>query len=126
MDDYERYENECKKIRKTNEQLLNEFEVFLKSTGLSENTISNHLSNIGFYLNEYLLYEDAIEATEGVGAVGMFLGYWFIKKAMWASRSSIKGNATSIKRFYTFLYEKGLIEKNDLDDLKEEIKESMS
>ena len=125
MDDYEKYENECKKIRKANKQLLSEFELTLKSSGLSKNTINNHVSNIDFYVNEYLLYEDAIEAKDGVDAVGMFLGYWFIIKAMWASKSSIKGNATSLKKFYAFLYEKGLIEKNDLDNLKETIKEDM-
>ena len=125
MDDYEKYEDECKAIRKTNEQLLNEFEVSLKSAALSEKTINNHLSNIDFYINEYLLYEEAVEAKDGVDAVGMFLGYWFIKKAMWASQSSIKGNATSLKKFYSFLYEKGLIEKDDLADLKETIKEGM-
>ena len=97
----------------------------MKSSGLSENTINNHVSNIDFYVNEYLLYEDAIEAKDGVDAVGMFLGYWFIKKAMWASKSSIKGNATSLKKFYAFLYEKGLIEKEDLDNLKETIKAGM-
>ena len=32
----------------------------------------------------------------------MFLGFWFIRKAMWASQSSIKGNATSLKKLYTF------------------------
>jgi site-specific recombinase XerD len=125
MDDYEKYENECKKIRKANKRLLSEFELTLKSSGLSKNTINNHVSNIDFYVNEYLLYEDAIEAKDGVDAVGMFLGYWFIIKAMWASKSSIKGNATSLKKFYAFLYEKGLIEKDDLDNLKETIKEDM-
>ena len=80
MDDYERYEAECKMIRKTNERLLSEFEVWLKSSGLSKNTIEKHLSNIDFYVSEYLLYEDATEAKDGVNAVGMFLGYWFIKK----------------------------------------------
>ncbi len=125
MNNYEKYENECKKIRKANKQLLSKFELSLKSSGLSKNTTNNHVSNIDFYINEYLLYEDAIEARDGVEAVGMFLGYWFIKKAMWASQSSIKGNATSLKKFYSFLYEKGLIEKDDLDDLKETIKEGM-
>ncbi len=125
MNDYEKYENECKKIRKANKQLLSKFELSLKSSGLSKNTTNNHVSNIDFYINEYLLYEDAIEARDGVEAVGMFLSYWFIKKAMWASQSSIKGNATSLKKFYSFLYEKGLIEKDDLDDLKETIKEGM-
>jgi len=123
MDDYEKYEDECKKIRKANEQLLSEFEVSLKSSGLSDNTINKHISNIEFYVNEYLLYEDAVEAKDGVNEVGMFLGYWFIKKAMWATRSSIKGNATSLKKFYSFLYDERLIEKDDLDDLKETIKE---
>ncbi|MCW8799415.1 MAG: phage integrase SAM-like domain-containing protein [Desulfobacter sp.] len=125
MDDYEKYEKDCKKIRKVNESLLNEFGMWLKSSGLSEKTINNHLSNIDFYVNEYLLYEDATKAKDGVDDVDMFLGYWFIKKAMWASQSSIKGNATSLKKFYTFMHEKGLIDKEDLIDLKQTIKENM-
>ena len=125
MNDYEKYEEDCKEIRKANEHLLNEFEVWLKSSGLSEKTINNHISNIDFYVNEYLLYEDATEAKDGVNAVGMFLGYWFIKKAMWASQSSIKGNATSLKKFYTFMYENGLIDKDELTDLTQTIKEGM-
>jgi len=125
MDDYQKYEIDCKKIRKTNVRLLNEFEVWMKSSGLSENTINNHLSNIDFYVNEYLLYEDATEAKDGIGSVGMFLGFWFIRKAMWASQSSIKGNATSLKKFYTFMHEKGLVDKEDLIDLKQTIKEEM-
>jgi intergrase/recombinase len=125
MDDYEKYEADCKKIRKANESLLVEFERALKSSNLSEKTIRNHLSNIEFYINEYLLYEDATEAKDGVHSVSMFLGYWFIKKAMWASQASIKSNAASLKKFYTFLAGKGLIDKEDLNDLKETIKEEM-
>ena len=125
MDDYEKYEKECKNIRIANELLLNEFEVWLKSTGLSEKTINNHLSNIDFFVNEYLLYEDATEAKDGSYAIGMFLGYWFIRKAMWASQSSIKSNAASLKKFYTFMHEKGLIDKEDLTILKRTIKEEM-
>ena len=50
MDDYDTYENECKEIRKANEQLLSEFEVSLGSSGLSKNTINKHVSNIDFYV----------------------------------------------------------------------------
>jgi intergrase/recombinase len=125
MSDYERYEKNCKKIRAANERLLNEFEAWLKSSGLSEKTIRNHISNIDFYINEYLLYEDATQAKDGVNAVGMFLGYWFIRKAMWASPSSIRGNAASLKKFYAFMQEKGLIDREDLDGLKLTIKEDM-
>ena len=105
--------------------LLNEFEVWLKLSGLSENTINKHFSNIDFYVNEYLLNEDVTEAKDGVGSVDMFLGYWFIRKAMWANQSNIKGNAASLKKFYTFMHEKGLIDKEDLIDLKQTIKEYM-
>ena len=126
MDDYEKYEAECKKIKKANEVLLDEFEAWLEASGLSEKTIDNHFENVAFYLNEYLLYEDATEAKDGADSVGMFLGYWFIRKAMWASQSSIKSNATSLKKFYTFMHEKGLIEKEELTDLKQTIKEDMS
>jgi site-specific recombinase XerD len=126
MDDYEKYEADCKKIRTANQKLLKDFESWLESSGLSEKTIKNHLSNIDFYINEYLLYEDAVEAKDGVDRVSDFLGYWFIKKAMWASQSSIKANASSLKKFYSFLRSKGLIEPDDLQELKETIKEGMT
>ena len=125
MDDYEKYEQDCKKIREANEGLLDEFEAWLEASGLSEKTIDNHFENIAFYLNEFLLYDDATEAKDGVGDIGMFLGYWFIRKAMWASKSSIKGNATSLKKFYTFMHEKGLIKKEELTNLNQTIKEEM-
>lgn len=125
MDDYEKYQEDCKKIRETNKQLLNEFKAWLKSSGLSTKTITNHRGNITFYINEYLLSAEATEAKDGVYGVDMFLGYWFIRKAMWASKASIKGNAASLKKFYTFMLEKGLIEEEDLAELKETIKEEM-
>ncbi len=125
MDDYEKYEEDCKIIRESNEHLLKEFDSWLKSAGLTNKTIKSHTSNIDFYINEFLLYEDAIEAKDGHDQVKMFLGYWFIKKAMWASQASIKSNATSLKKFYTFMNEKGLIEKSDLAGLKKTIKEGM-
>ena len=125
MDDYEIYDRDCKRIRKENEQLLIEFAVLLHSSGLSEKTIENHVSNIDFYVNNYLLYEDAIEAKDGAISIADFLGYWFIKKAMWASRTSIKSNAASLKKFYNFMLKKGLIGEEDLMDLKETITDSM-
>ena len=75
--------------------------------------------------NEFLLYEGATEAKEGVDEVNMYLGYWFIKKVMWASQTSIKSNATSLKKFYTFMEEKKLVDKEDLNNLKQTIKEDM-
>ena len=125
MDDYEQYEADCKKIRKTNNKILHDFETWLKASKLKEKTIRKHIENVDFYINDFLLYEDAVEAKNGASEIGMFLGYWFIRKAIWASPAQIKSNAGSLKKFYTFLFENELIEKEDLVDLKTRIKEDM-
>ena len=125
MGDYEKYEAACKQIKKTNEGLLTEFKASLQAAGLSQKTINNPADNVSFYINEFLLYESAVAARDGIHSVSMYLGYWFIRKAMWASQASIKSNAASIKKFYTFLAEKGLVDKDDLDELAQTVKTEM-
>ncbi|MBI4745673.1 MAG: recombinase [Deltaproteobacteria bacterium] len=125
MTSYEQYENDCKIIRIENEVLLNDFEKWLSDKKLSKKTIGKHVSNADFYINDFLLYEDAIEATEGVGDIGMFLGYWFIRKAMWASKAALKENAASLKKFYEFMLERKQVSKDSFENLKETIKEDM-
>ena len=46
-----------------------------------EKTVEEHCANIAFYVNEFLLHEDAVTAEEGALSVGKFLGYWSIRKA---------------------------------------------
>ncbi|MCD6262149.1 MAG: recombinase [Deltaproteobacteria bacterium] len=123
--DYEDYEKECKRIREENKELISNFRSWLSGKGLSPKTVDKHTSNVDFYVNEFLLYEDAIEAKDGIWKIGMFLGYWFIKKAMWANKRTIKENATSLKKFYQYLYEAGKVSKEDVSVLKETIKEDM-
>ncbi len=123
--DYKQYEKECRRIRKENQDLLSGFEKWLTAKGLSSTTIEKHVSNAAFYVNEFLLYEDAVDAKDGVGGIDMFLGYWFIRKAMWASETAIKENAASLKKFYQFMCELGEISKEDFAALKESIKEDM-
>ena len=125
MDDFEKYEAECKKIRKNNSKLLRDFEAWLIAKNLKDKTIKKHVENVDFYINEFLLYEDAVEAKDGWMEIGMFLGYWFIKKAMWSSTAQIKSNAASLKKFYTFLFEEQIIDREKLDGLKAKIKEDM-
>ena len=66
-----------------------------------------------------------IEAKDGALEIGGFLGDWFIRKAAWSSQAHIKANAASIKKIYTFLLEKGEIDKTELAELKVIIKENM-
>jgi len=98
----------------------------MKDKNLSKNTIDKHCDNIGFYLNEYLLYSDACPASEGSSCIGMFLGDWFLRKAMWANVSSIKSNATSIKKFYEFMLTINAIDTEMFIELKNDIKLNMT
>ncbi|RKT43541.1 recombinase [Thiocapsa rosea] len=125
MSDYQAYEDKCEIIRTENAILLTEFTAWLKASGLSEKVVKNHRLNIDFYINDYLLYDDTLEAKDGAGEVGMFLGDWFIRKAMWSNTSSIKENAASLKKFYAFMHEKGLVSADDLAELKQTVKEEM-
>ena len=124
-DDYAKYEEQCGRIRQENAKLLDEFADSLAAGGLSAKTVRRHRENMDFYLNDFLLYEDAEKAEAGVHMAGMFLGYWFIRKAMWASRESIKSYGASLKKFYAFMVAKDKVTQEDLDDLKTQIKEGM-
>lgn len=124
-DAYAKYEKECRRIRAENEKLLESFADWLSAKGLADSTIRRHCENMDFYLNHFLLHDDAVEAAGGVTRIDMFLGYWFIRKAMWADRSAIKSYAATLKKFYTFMFEKGEVEKEDLEELKQDIKAGM-
>jgi site-specific recombinase XerD len=125
VDSYEEYEEACRAIRKENAELLDGFVSWLQDKGLSEKTIRRHLQNVDLYLDAFLLYDDATPAAEGVDQVGHFLGYWFIRKALWASPNSIRQSAASLKKFYQFMVERGLVDREALDDLKAEIREEL-
>lgn len=124
-DDYEKYERACQAIRKDNATLLEAFAGWLRAKGLSEATVKRHCDNVDFYVNEFLLHEEATPAPDGVYEVGWYLGFWFIRKAMWASPASIRSNAASLKKFYQFMVEQDQVDREALDELKNRIKEGL-
>ena len=87
--EYEQYEQACATIKKENAKLLSDFEQWMLGKGLARKTIKRHRDNVDFYINHFMLEEEAIPAKKGAGKVSFFLGYWFIRKAMWASPASI-------------------------------------
>lgn len=122
--DYETYEAECEKIQAENQLLLDAFQESLEAKKLSKKTVNKHVYNIDFFINDYLLYEEPQQPEDGVIGLNYFFSDWFIRKAMWASATSIKENITSLKKFYGFLEEKGRIEPDEYLDMLQEIKES--
>ena len=129
------YDEIVQSIHKRNKSLIDSFRGSLKRGGLGESTINKHIDNISFFLNEYVTYQDISQndnetvlchAEDGIGLVDDFLGYWFIRKAMWSNENSIKSNIISIKKFYSFMQSLNLISKDDLQILQKEIKDYKS
>jgi hypothetical protein len=50
------YEESCKAIRMENERMLDIFRESMQK--LSPKTADKHVSNVDFYINDYLLYEE--------------------------------------------------------------------
>lgn len=119
------YEKQVRIINKKNELYLREFSDYLEKNGLSDKTINKHISNVDYYINDFLNYYDANEMVKGCYEVNAFLGDWFIRKAAWATKTSVKENAASIKKFYKCMLELGHIKQEDFDNLCLIIKEEM-
>ena len=93
---------------------------------LTAKTVRKHVSNIDFYLNDYLTYYDEIIKMEnGTQYTGSFLGDWFIRKAMWASKSFIKEMASSLKKFYEYMSALGFVKVSDYQEMCYEINDNM-
>lgn len=109
-----------------NNKFLIEFRKYLKTKSLKTNTIKAHVYNIEFYANDFLLRNEIIPVEKGILEIGSFLGGFFIRKAIWASKYTIQENIASFKKFYTFLYEIGKVSIIELNQMKELIKEEKS
>lgn len=123
MDDYE---IKVKENQERNKKFINEFKVYLKKSNLSDKTIKNHISNVELFIDDYLCYYDLVPMEDGVSAIGMFLGDWYIEKCLFASRTSMKETAASIKKFYKCMVEKNYINKEDFDFMSSVIKDEMN
>lgn len=124
--DYEEYEKACDAIRHENAAILETFENYLANKGLSQKTINKHISNVDFYINDYLLHDDVRTMEDGASRVDDFLGYFFIRRCMWSTPGTIKSTAASIKKFYQCMADNGRIPKEDYNYLCSVIKDNMS
>lgn len=125
MNDYEKYEKDVKENEKRNKKFLEIFEQWLKKKGLGTKTINNHLANADLYINNFLIYYEAVKMEDGWHEINSFLGDWFIRKCMWSTEYSVKTTATSIKKFYQCMCESNFIKKEDYEELSTIIKQNM-
>ena len=111
-------------IEKNNLKYLRDFEVALTEEGLSDKTIRKHVENASFFINDFLNYYEPKTLDQGILELDYFFSEWFLRKAMWASKTAYKENMTSIKKFYKFLYKCKTISQEDYQDLEQIIKEN--
>ena len=121
--DYEQHEKAQQKAEKNNNLLLADFKKYLESKSLKPATVGKHVGNVEFYANYFLLRYEIIPLEDGAMQIGEFLGDFFIRKASWSSPNAIKENISSFKKFYTFLNQIKMLSSQDLNEMKELIKE---
>lgn len=119
------YEKKVKENIKRNKKYLNEFKSWLNEKDLTEKTINKHFNNAEFYLNDYLNYYDVYSMEKGLDKLNSFLGDWFIRKCLYASKTSIKEMAASIKKFYQCMQENNHVSLENYKSLCREIRDNM-
>lgn len=120
--EYKAWEKEEAKAKEHNNLLIEEFKKYLLDKSLRPKTIKKHVDNVNFFVNVFLLRSEIIPVEEGTMYIGSFLGDFFIRKATWSSKNSIKENISSFKKFYSFLNDKGLVSNEDLAHMQDLIK----
>ena len=123
--DWRKRERRVERLKKENADLLTGFRAWLVAKGLTSKTVGRHVDNLEFYIDSFLAETEETAAREGADRVSYFLGYWFIRKALWAGESSIRQMAAGLKKFYVYLETEGLVGTEDVQDLKDAIKEGM-
>ena len=88
--------------RKINTKYIEGFVDELSKKGFVDKTIKNHYFNVDFYLNDFLLREDALTMENGCKDeyLSDFFGYFFIRKCMWSTLDTVKSTIASLKKFY--------------------------
>jgi len=122
-DEYLEWTEKVAEAEAYHEKLINGFEKWLEEKGLSYKTIDNHVRNISFFANQYLLRSEIKLLHESSNDTLFFLEGYFIDKCMWANKSSINSYISSFTKVYTYFYEKQMISKTELDVMKSELKE---
>lgn len=88
--------------RKINTKYIEGFVDELSKKGFVDKTIKNHYFNVDFYLNDFLLREEALTMENGCKDeyLSDFFGYFFIRKCMWSTPDTVKSTIASLKKFY--------------------------
>lgn len=109
-------------ILQQNSSYLHLFESDLQ--GLAPKTIKRHLQNIDFFLNTYLMFDEAhpLSMQDGVNSIDDFLGY-FLEEKTYFTDSTKRSFVTSLRKFYKSMLEHGKITPEQYEDVAESLRD---
>ena len=119
---YDEYQELANEQRDKNCVLLVQFESEMLFAGLSQKTVVKHMSNLDFYINHFLLYENVLLPEQGINEIDYFFNDWFRRKAMWSSPATVNETCTVLKKFYVFLQSKDIVTEEVINNLNDRIK----
>lgn len=105
-----------------NSSYLHLFEADLR--GLAPKTVKRHLQNVDFFLNTYLVLDEAHPLTmeDGVNTIDDFLGYFLENKTCFAD-STKRSFVTSLRKFYKSMAKHGKITHEQYEDVVESLRD---
>ena len=111
-----------KSILQQNSSYLHLFEADLH--GFAPRTIKHHLQNMDFFLNTYLLFDEAnpLSMQDGVNAIDDFLGY-FLEEKTYFTDSTKRSFVTSLRKFYKSMAKHGKITPEQYEDVVESLQD---
>lgn len=109
-------------IHQQNTSYLHLFEADLH--GLAPKTIKRHLQNVDFFLNTYLLRDEAdpLSMQDGVNSIDDFIGY-FLEEKTYFPDSTKRSFVTSLRKFYKSMVAHGKITPEQYEDVVESLQD---
>ncbi|MFC7337848.1 hypothetical protein ACFQY0_11720 [Haloferula chungangensis] len=118
------YEKRRKELEAANRPLLHAFHEHLFKKRVGKKKSADHVDNLAFFANEYLLNYEELPLAENYDGINFFLGDWFIRKCAWANEASLAEYIDTFRKFYDFLHLDGRIDQARHQELHQLIDDS--
>ena len=112
--------------RISNFYTLQTFETYLREQDISDEEVREHLSNIDLFINDYLLRHEVLASHNGIHTVGEYLTEWLTVNFYKVRKEDIELYIESFKKFYTHEVNGGYLERDDMIELYQIIKDEVT